>query len=212
MPKPRIWELFPDSYRSEQMQQLAKWIHAGENCSVIGLAGCGRSNLLQFLCYRPEVLQSYLPTEHNPIIAILVDLNDLPATDPTTLYLVILREFYWARNRFSETLKTAITSLFTEYRATENAFLAQTALHEFILTCQTEQTQVVLVFNHFDTFAQTVPRQTLATLRSLRDKFKDSLLFMGGMMQEFRYLPPMDELISRHICWVGPMNKDDARN
>jgi hypothetical protein len=37
--------LKPATYRSKEMQTIARWILAGESGSVVGLAGCGRSNL-----------------------------------------------------------------------------------------------------------------------------------------------------------------------
>ncbi len=219
MSKQRPWQTFPATYRAEVMAHLAGWIQAGESGSVIGLAGCGRSNLLNFLCHRPAVLPTYLPDKADPVALILVDLSHLPANDPATLYLVILREFYWLRERFPPPIQEAVVTLFEQFQATENAFLAQTALHELLFAFQAEAIQVVLILNHFDRFAEQATRQTLDTLRGLRDSFKDTVCFIAGMVHEAVYLPDpellgdmLHTLLNRHICWVGPMSEADARH
>ena len=76
---PRSWTAYPPSYRANEMTVLARWVQAAESGSVIGLAGAGKSNLLGFLCHRPQVLRSYLPDGIPPIALIGVDLNNLPA-------------------------------------------------------------------------------------------------------------------------------------
>ncbi len=208
---------FPPTYRAEEMQILAGWILTGEGGSVVGLAGCGRSNLLYFLCQRPEALRAYLPPEAGPTALIPVDLNQLPATDPATLYRLMLRAFYWARARFEPQIQEAITALYLENRAVQDPFLTQSALYEVFFTFQEAQTRVVLVLNHFGLFCQVATPQMLNTLRSLRDTFKASLCFIVGMLQEIAYLPDpealgdMYTLLDNHICWVGPMNESDAR-
>jgi len=213
----QIWETFPPTYRADEIQTLARWIQAGESCSVVGLPGCGRSNLLDFLCHRPEVLRSYLPAEAGPVVLIPVDLNDLPADDPSTVYRVILRSFYWVRDRFDPSMIEAVTTLYLENRATQDPFLSQSVLYELLFNFQAEQTQVVLVLNRFDRFCQTASPQTLNSLRGLRDSFKETLCFIVGMRQEVAYLPDPDvlgdmyELLDSHVCWVGAMNEADAR-
>ena len=112
----RIWELFPPTYRAKEMEILARWILAGEGGSVVGLAGCGRSNLLNFLCHRSEVLQSYLPADAGSVALIPVDFNNLPATDPSTLYRVILRAFYRMRNHFAPDICQTTTTLYQTSR------------------------------------------------------------------------------------------------
>ena len=168
----KAWEAFPQTYRADEIQTLARWIQAGESCSVVGLPGCGRSNLLDFLCHRPEVLRSYVPPEAEPVVLIPVDLNDLPASDPSTIYRVILRSFYWVRDRFDPSMIEAVTTIYLENRTSQDPFLSQRVLYELLFSFQAEQTQVVLVLNRFDRFCQIATPQTLNTLRGLRDSFK----------------------------------------
>ena len=126
----RSWKAYQPAYRAEQMKTLASWILAGQSGSVVGLAGAGKSNLLGFLCHRPEVLRSYLPPEAGPVALIPVDLNNLPSNTLATFYRVILRSFYEVRDRFDQTLQQTTTDLYLENRATRDSFLAQRALRE----------------------------------------------------------------------------------
>ena len=182
------WENYPSSYRAREIKTLANWIAAGESGSVVGLSGCGRSNLLGFLCHRSDVLQGYLPDQIAPVAIIPVDIYNLPANDLSSLYRTILHAFYWVRARFSPALQQIITDLYLENRAEQDPFLPQMALYDLLLEFLNQQTQVVLVLNRFDRFCQTATPQMLNTLRGLRDSFRDTLSYIVGMLQEVIYL------------------------
>jgi hypothetical protein len=213
-----LWAAYPATYRAREIKILAGWISSGESGSVVGLSGCGRSNLLGFLCYRPEVLQAYLLPEAGPVALIQVDLNNLPASNLSTLYRMILRSFYRVRDQFDQTLQQKIITLYQENRLERDPFLPQSALQELLLLFQAQHTRVVLVLNRFDRFCQIATLQMVNTLRGLRDDFKDTLCYIAGMSQEAAYLPDptilgdMYELLDNYICWLGTMNDDDARN
>lgn len=216
---PRRLSQFPEYYRAKEMQVIADWVLAGESGSVVGLPGCGRSNLLEFLCHRPDILsKKYLPQAADPIALIPVDLNHLPANNSATLYRVLLRAFYWVRERFNPNVKERIARLYLENRATLDPFLSQSALHEMLFTFQAQQTQVVLVLNHFDQFCAEADSRLLNTLRGLRDSFKETLCFVVGMQKTVMYLPKrevlgdMYELLDSNVCWVGAMGEEDARH
>jgi len=219
MMTPRRLSQFPEYYRAKEMQVIADWLLAGESGSVVGLPGCGRSNLLEFLCHRPDILsKSYLPKAADPIALIPVDLNHLPANNSATLYRVLLRAFYWVRERFNANVKERIARLYLENRATLDPFLSQSALHEMLFTFQAQQTQVVLVLNHFDQFCDEADARLLNTLRGLRDSFKETLCFVVGMTKTVMYLSKrevlgdMYELLDSNVCWVGAMGEKDARH
>jgi hypothetical protein len=217
MASPNSWATYPTTYRAKEMKILADWLAAGESGSVVGLAGGGRSNLLGFLCHRPDVLQSYLSPNIRSPVAILIDLNNLPTSDLSTLYRTILHAFYQHRERFDPAFQPTINTLYLENRTAQDPFLPHSALHDLLLLLQDQQIRVVLVLNRFDRFCQTATPQMLNTLRGLRDSFKDTLSYLVGMRQEVTYLPDptalgdMYELLDSHVCWVGAMNKTDAR-
>ncbi len=214
----RSWASYPPTYRRREMKMLANWVSSGEGGSVVGLPGCGRSNLLGFLCYRPEVFQRYLLPQANAAALIPIDLNNLPANNLSTLYRVILRSFYRFQIQFDSTLQQKITVLYETYQSEQDPFLVQSGLQELLLLCQAQRKRVVLILNRFDRFCQITAPEMVNTLRGLRDEFKDTLCYIAGMTQEVAYLPDptvlghMYELLDNYICWVGAMKDEDATN
>jgi DNA-binding response OmpR family regulator len=216
MAKNGIWQTYPATYRAKEMKMIAHWIEAGDSGSIVGLSGSGRSNLMGFLCHRPEVLQTYFSSPAKRVALVPVDLNNLPGYDLSTLYRTILHAFYWVRERFDPTIQQAVSDLYLENRAVQDPFLVQRVLYDVLLLFQEQQTQVVLIFNRFDRFCHTATPQMINTLRGLRDTFKDTLCFIVGMLQEAVYLPDpaalgdMYELLDIHVCWVGAMTESDS--
>jgi len=214
----RSWAAYRPAYRAEEMGIIAAWILSGESGSIVGLPGCGRANLLGFLCHRPEALQSYFPFKAKPIALIPVDLNNLPSNDLSTLYRIFLRSFYGVCEHFDQTLQETIITFFQENQGEQDPFVSQSALLELLLAFQAQQVQVVLVLNRFDRFCQMSTPEMVNTLRGLRDSFKGHLTYIVGMRQEAAYLPDpatlgdMYELVDSNVCWVGAMNEDDANN
>ncbi len=217
MSSSRSWKTYQPSYRAREMKTLADWILAGVSGCVVGLAGVGKSNLLGFLCHRPEALQSYLPSQAAPVALIPVDLNNLPSDSLATFYRVILRAFYEVRARFGPALAQTVANLYQENRDARDPFLPQSAMRELLFEFQTRNVRVVLVLDRFDRFCQAATPQMLDTLRGLRDSFKSTLCFIVGLRQEIVYLfdpvalGEMYEVLDTHVCWVGPMNDADAR-
>jgi hypothetical protein len=214
----RSWAAYPPTYRAKEMDILAGWIAAGESGSVVGLPGSGRSNLLGFLCHRPEVVCTYPPLQAGSLALIPVDINNLPANNLSTLYRVIIRSFDWVRDQFVEPLQQKISDVYQETRFERDPFVTQSSLQELLFLFRGQQIRVILVLNRFDSFCRMATPQMVNTLRGLRDDFKDTLSFIAGMTQEVAYLPDptvlgeMYELLDNYVCWVGAMNEEDAAN
>ncbi len=220
MPERRGWDNYPFTYRTREMKIVTAWFLAGESGSVVGLPGCGRSNLLGFLCNRPDALQFYLQDQSQSIMLIPIDLDNLPAYNLATLYRVFLRAFYQLRDHFTEveSLPQTITNLYQEHKAEKDPFLCQSALHELLDQLQAQRIQIVLVLNRFDDFCQTASPHLLNSIRGLRNKFKGTLSYIVGMRRPAVYLPNPAalgeiyyELFDIHVCWVGAMVEADAR-
>jgi hypothetical protein len=208
---------YAPSYRATEMRTLAGWIASGVSGSVVGLVGCGRSNVLRFLCEHPTALRGYLPPHVPPLALVPVDLYDLPGDNLADLYRTMLHAFYWVRERFPPALAERAADLYLEHRASVDPFLTQTALYELLLAFQSAPVRVVLVMNRFDRFCETSTLPMVNTLRSLRDRFKETLTYIVGMRQEVAYLPDpaklgdMYELFDSHVCWIGALADADAR-
>ncbi len=216
----RAWEAYPASYRAREIAILADWIRAGESGSIVGLAGAGKSNLLGFVCHRPEVIGRYLKDSFLKPALVQVDLNNLPGPGLATFYRVILRSLYEAQVQLAaveESLPPTIESLYRKVEEKTDPFLSQSALREALFLLKERRVRLVLVFDPFDPFCRVATRQVLDNLRGLRDSFKASLSYLIGLRHELAYvrdpaeLGELYEIMDTHRCWVGPMAREDAR-
>jgi hypothetical protein len=216
----RAWGAYPPTYRAREVEILAGWILAGESGSIVGLAGSGKSNLLGFLCHRPEILPLSWPGKSLKLALTLVDLNDLSSSDSVILYRVILRSLYESRAKVASlepALAAAIETLYRKVEDKPDPFLAQSALRETLLLFQEKEIRLVLALDPFDRFCRTAELPVLDNLRSLRDSFKTTLSYLIGLRHELAYLrDPLEigeiyELLDTHSCWVGAMTEMDAR-
>ncbi len=224
MTLPRSWAAYPFSYRAREMTVLAGWIQSGESGSAIGLAGAGKSNLLGFLCHRPEVLRSYLPDGVPSIAPIEVELNSLPVSDAAhveaSFYRVILRALYEARAplpAIDPSLAERVEGIYRRVEDRTDPFLTQSAVREALFLLQDTGTRVVLVLDPFDAFCRTAPVSMLDSIRGLRDSFRTTLSYIVGLRQELAAVrDPAEvgelfEILDIHRCWVGAMEAEDAR-
>jgi hypothetical protein len=216
----RFWEAYKPTYRAREMEVLASWIQAGESGSIVGLAGSGKSNLLGFLSHRPEAMAQYLRDSSLKLALIQVDLNNLPGDDLATFYQVVLRSLYEASAHLAaieDSLPDTVETLYRKVEEKADPFLSQSALREVLLLFRKEKARLVLVLDPFDQFCRTASTQILNNLRGLRDSFKTTLSYLVGLRQELAYVrDPVDldelyEVLDIHLCWLGPMEKDDAR-
>lgn len=212
----RSWVTYPLTYRAKEIATLAAWLQAGASGAVVGPAGAGKSNLLGFLCHRPDALAAHLPPQVGPVNPLLIDLNSLPVADQGMLYRLVLRSFYEARTRFDSPLPEAIDRFYQQNRAERDPFLPFSDLRELLLLAQSQRRRIILVLDHFDNFGRAVPPALFDTLRGLRDSFKDTLFFLVGLRQPVVELPnpaalgELRRLLDHHTLWLGAMTQTDA--
>jgi len=215
----RDWKAYPPTYRAREIRAIARLLRAGESGSIVGLAGAGKSNLLGFLSHRPEVMNQQLADAPFRPVLVFVDLNSLPDIDLGTLYRVILRSLYEACTQLAaieETLPPTIEALYRKVEDKTDPFLSQSALREALFSLKEKQVRLALMFDPFDQFCRATPTPMLNNLRGLRDSFKANLSYLFGLRHEATYLRSPDELgelfeiMDTHICWLGPMDKEDA--
>ncbi len=224
MTSPRSWAAYPSSYRTREMAILAGWVQAGESASVIGLAGAGKSNLLGFLCHRPDVTRSYLPHDAPPPVFVLVDLSTLPDNgspgNAPVFCRVALRALHEARAQLltvDPPLAGAVEALYQRAEDRSDPVLYQSALREVALLLQEQDARLVLVLDPFDAFCRTATIGVFANMRGLRDSFKATLSYIVGLRQELAAVrDPMEmgelyEILDINQCWLGAMDAQDAR-
>ncbi|MDJ0752848.1 MAG: winged helix-turn-helix domain-containing protein [Ardenticatenaceae bacterium] len=211
------WRAFGTNYRQKEIEQIVTWLREGRSGSVIGLAGSGKSNLLRYICHRPDVMEKLFKGESLHYILVPVDLNDIPDETPATFYRVLLRAIYERQANLPEPLQKKTNALYEMYRTTQDPFLAQSALRELLGYFQQNKTRLGLVFDRFDEFCEMATPYMINALRGLRDRYKGILVFIVGMRQEAAYLADptilgeLYEVIDNHICWVPMLSEADAQ-
>ncbi|MEZ4736972.1 MAG: winged helix-turn-helix domain-containing protein [Caldilineaceae bacterium] len=212
------WVDHAPTYRAHEVQRLASWILTAASGSVIGLSGSGKSDLLGFLCHRPEVLNGYLPARAQPVTLLPMDLNNLPDRTLAALFRVILRTFAEHQRRFAPETQALIARLYQENRAATDPFLSQSALRELLIHLQQQRQRVVFALDRFDIFCHMLTPEMGDALRGLRDGFKGTLSYIASMRLGLAYLPEpevlgdLHRLLDQHVCYVGPMNEQDTRD
>lgn len=212
------WDKFPATYREAEMRQLTRWVAAGQSGSVVGLPGCGRSNLLGFFSHRADLRAAY--QAHSPTASVIVPVNlhNLPATDIATFYRALLRDFYHASDTFDLALQKETQQAYDANITQQDPFVPQSALQTLLRRFQQRQIRVVMVLNYLQSFLDNTDANVVNTLRGLRDSFKGTLCLIAGLPQEMAYLPDvarlgdLRELLDRNVCWVGAMSDADAKN
>jgi hypothetical protein len=124
---------FPSTYRQLEIQRLARWINAGQSGSVIGLPGCGRSNLLEFLCSHPTLCRT-TPSADFPSIALIpVNLYTLPALDMATFLSRIVARLLSCRANFhTPALQVATARFYRENMEAQDHFCHKARLMNYL--------------------------------------------------------------------------------
>lgn len=213
----RRWFRYHSNYRAPQMERVAQWIANGRSCAVVGMAGCGKSNFLGCLAHKPNVLSPYLGAVADQIVLVPVDLNSLPNDRLDTFFRLLLRSFYEIRACFDEETAALVSQQYEENRAATDPFLPQSGLRTLLFHFDSIEKRIVFVMDRFDRFVdRAIPGMT-DTLRSLRDRFKDTVCFVVGMRAAPKYALNQEmagelyEILDLHLCWVGSMGLADSQ-
>ena len=205
----------PD-FRLEAVEQIGRWVLRQKSGAVVGLAGAGKSNFVQFICEESGQVCKHLPEESPSVALVPIDLNNLVDLSLSTLYRVILRAFYYHRAYFPKKLGESVVRHYEAVRNEQDPFVSQSALYELLFTIRDNAWRVVLVLDRFDAFAKETTPELTNTLRALRDSFKRTLSYFLVMRQETIYLPDpilmgeLVEIVDTHVCWIGAMSEQDA--
>lgn len=203
-------------YRSREIIELAEWVRAGSSGSIVGLAGSGKSNLMFVLGREPERLRQYLDANVPTVAVITVDLNNLADDRVATLYRLIIRAMFEARDQFDTALQALIASQYEAHKLSIDPFITQNAVRDLLQQSRERNMRLLFLFDQFDTFCQLATPAMTNSLRGLRDAFKEHLCYIVGMRQSLasfanpNVLGELYELLDLHTLWLGPMSHESC--
>ena len=210
----------PLTYRAEIVAPLLTSLNAGECCSVVGINGVGKTNLLQQL-RRPEVIAHYVP-DAAPLVFINLDTNLLTASDGWGFFeglaealvtgLAAVPALYGAVHAELATTHTAIL-------ATPGAYPTALRHTTAALALLLAHTRVVIIFDEFDPLFMHVPESVLRNLRGLRDRHKYRLMYLTLTRErlvtlrdptDWEAVEPFVELFTLRELGLHPLAEADA--
>ena len=212
------WQDFPNTYRAEQVEQIAQWIAAGESGVVLGSSGAGKSNLLGFITARSDILAGAAGVDPASLSVVYFDINSLPLLTVAYFYRGLLQSILATADDLPPDVADALQALANQPGDWNDAFFALTTLGRALeLVVNQAGRRTVLLLDRFDEACRRLDAQALNSLRSLRDRFKGRLIYVVATRHGLERLRPTAdfdefyELVAGNRCRVGPMVQRDAR-
>jgi DNA-binding winged helix-turn-helix (wHTH) protein len=170
----------PLSFRADLLTRIMPLLHAGECCSLIGVSGMGKSNLVHFL-RRHDVQQHYWQTDQSWII--LVDAHSLipgdQSVETVTLELMIHRLILEAeRHAFPADFTAWANELHARLMTQPSPQLGMRYLERICMQlCERYHIQLIFLFDQFENLWNTADAYFFRNLRYLRDLFKYRVVY-----------------------------------
>ena len=154
---------YPPTYRSAEVQLIARFARGGKSCAFMGVAGVGKSNLLEFLRHH------YRPPDPNApdILYVSIDCNDWDGTE----------EGFW---------RLMLTEIWHDLDLGNNGFRhvltaddPHLEVRELVKRqCCHQDQRLVFVLDDCDRLLAQGPLELLEALDTLRDYHRDRLGYL----------------------------------
>lgn len=210
-------QLRPVTYRSEIVGPLLAALSASECCSVVGMSGVGKTNVIGQI-QRSDVQQHYLGGAP-PICCVLLDVNMLVAQDGWGLLEGLLEALGSEAVADAELRAVACAAHAQVLRAPGNTVLALRQVGD-VLAWACARTRVALIFDEFDAIYGAIESGVLRNLRGLRDRHKYRLTMVTFTRQplvdlredDWDAIEPFVELLTLHELGLHPLSAADSRD
>ncbi len=210
------WLDYPITYRQAEMATLAHWVEIEASGMVLGLAGSGVSTLLRYFSNRPDAIATYL-SDQKRILPIWLELQ--PLTEPllSTFYRLCIRSIFEAASRMTPMFPTDLMQTWQKSLSDSDVFMLQTTFFTALTYCQSKQLRLVFVIDRLDLLSDDFHLTIGNTLRSMRDGFRETILYLLGTritptyLDNIYLLGDLGRLLSTHTCIVGSLNELDSR-
>jgi hypothetical protein len=210
----------PITYRAEIIGPLLTSIAAGECCSVVGISGVGKSNMVQHML-RPDVLRHHLGDQADTLRFVILDANMLADWSAWGMFEGLIEALLSTLG--SELVEEGVASLraaHTQVLATpgQPALAFRHCAEALALLCA--RWRVVLLFDEFDPLFAQLPGAVLHNLRGLRDRHKYRLMYLTFSRQplaslrddgDWNAIEPFVELLTLRELGLQPLHDEDAR-
>ena len=185
-------------YCQKDVSKIARAIANRSSLLVVGMPGCGKSRLFDFLLHRPGALEHHGLSQKSKFI--YVDC-DLLSTDPYAMYAELLRAFGHDAGPLSRDSVDALRHALV----TEVERLAPDTDLVMILDNLSRQLQQALGKSFFD---------LLFALRNSRQGLNVTYIFVTNLSIDFAGFSRLNRLFDlapdRSVCWVSLFDQTDT--
>jgi DNA-binding response OmpR family regulator len=210
----------PITYRREVVGPIMQHLLAGESCAIVGIAGSGKSNLLNMLARR-DVQAHYLGAAQPRFLFVWVDFNRLAQLSEWGFWELLLHRLVTAvaGAAAGSEMPVRLATLHEQATVSRDAVVAQRRFETAVtLVAGEPDRRLVILFDQFDDVWRTLPGGVFRVLRALRDEFKYRLSYVITTRDELARLRPdlsavedFYELVVGNCLGLGPHSEEDAR-
>ena len=207
-------------FREKEVKKIFELVLAGESCSVAGIGSVGKSNLLRFI-QQEDVRRTKLGLEWNNYLFVYIDANKLLRQSEWGLFELMLHQLLaeLSKKEIDSEIIQSVGELYHHATDSDTQHLALRYLDRAISTiCGRLGFRLVFLFDEFDDLCRTLPSQTFAALRALRDDNKYFLMYVVTTRVDLQRLSDgktdteaFEELVTPNTIWLMADSEDDAR-
>lgn len=173
-----IEQTYPETFRSELVQELSEHINKRRSVVFAGMRRVGISNFLRFFLYHKK-LRSQLSknTQH---LYIAVDLNDLIERTLPSFWVLTLKRILDAveSSDFNHKIKKYIENLFLDGIQSKNTFLLIENIKKSLNKIISEDVYPTIFFIRFDRISEVSSAEFFANLEGLKNSTHNKLSFV----------------------------------
>jgi len=212
----------PLSFRQEIVVPVFRALRAGSSVALVGLRGCGASNLLRFLC-QPRTARANGVDPQHMLVAYVDDNLVRSYTERDVCRAAVdalaqaARHGEWPDAEIGPLLDAARHYGDYERHMTGVGVLARVA----DVVCREQDKRAAFVFDDFDSAFTQLDAPALRGLRAIRDRHRPALSLVVKTRVELNRLMahradggsgsrPFVDLFERDTFAVGPYRRDDA--
>lgn len=209
----------PVTYRAEIIGPLLNSIAAGECCSIVGISGVGKSNMVQHML-QPDILRHYIGDQADTLRFVMLDTNMFAEQSPWGFFEGLTEAL------IASTSADLPQEQLARLRSAHQEILHATGGYALALRRCTEvldilctQQRLVIMFDEFDPLFEQLTEAVLRNLRGLRDRYKYRLMYLTFSRQpliklrdadDWDAIEPFVELLSLRELGLHPLSDDDA--
>lgn len=202
-----VFPRFSPTYRSDELALIADYARRGLSCAFVGIAGIGKSNLLN--CLRQRYGTIIAPGD-TPITlqTVIVDCNDWNG-EPADFWRLLRRE-----------MEKALTPMNVIPLSDDPAMRDNLIVRHLVgAFCSQPNRRLLLVFDDADKLLARGPLELLEQLRTLRDENRDVFSFLLftkklplrlGRAINLTHESKFYQLFGSRIFTLRPYNQADA--